>query len=1064
MPKVFIERMKAFQAAWLCALLLAGAVLGQAAGDLTDGAGRAVPPVPEPLFPYNGAPYVPAMPTLACKQVVDPDGDVVTYEFCLDDQNDFSSPLFTASPGSANDTSFTIGTDWAGSLSSNTTYYWRARARDVSGPSAWSSGWSFRVDSATFTFDDVVAGVSNGTEQKYWNYTDVVWRSFAHANGVFAENGLKVWLSVSEIYRYYGEDWPEAQSWEGHSRDLLVLFDEGSGFGGYLSAGWYIIGQSFIMGPNGIASEAGMDALMHELGHYRGVRDLYLYNVAPGDNGVVPGMGHRYTDKNPPDLMDYPYGVHAMQNYTRALINQTGNSTRADTDFDIWHGAFCPELNYILVKDKMGAPIPRADVKIYTSAPYQNLTGGFTFGSSLDAIPEKSGTTGADGAFLFGEKSGGKLDFSFDLCFVSASFNDTTEYAFLESVETGGLFWGYKEAPLLLNGSIFDVFYSDGAPPGSPQGFDGVAGNGYAVLTWDPPASDGRYPVTGYRIFRGNESGNETLYASLGNVTSFKDTALAPFQRYYYRASAVNVAGEGPKGARINAISTTSKPGPPRNLQALAGDGRALLTWEAPSSDGGSPVTGYRICRGMAGEDRTFLAQIGNLTTYEDTGLTNGAIYRYTVAAQNIAGLGGDSFEAMAVPAALPGPPRDLRATAGDGQITLNWTEPLSDGGLAITIYLVYRGISPGATSLLKEIEDIGTHAFVDRGLTNGITYYYSITARTGAGEGASSEEIDATPFTRPGEPRDPRATDGDGRARLSWKAPEQDGGAAILKYRIYRGEETGEATFLRDLKEGLEFHDTGLTNGKIYYYRVSAFNKAGEGPLSDEARAAPAAVPSAPRDLKADAGDGRVKLTWKAPDSDGGAAISNYSIYRGNMAGAETFLLETGNELSFTDIGLTNGRPYYYVVKARNRMGESPFSAEAAALPVAPVPVKYRLGGHVYAQGTDRPIPGAVLSLPGGNSTAADSGGGYFILLEEGNYTITVSAAGYSPSSFNITMARADIVKDLYLSKVAADGGREPPNAPAYQLWPVALLVVVITLVAVVLVIGLRRRGKAAG
>lgn len=114
--------------------------------------------------------------------------------------------------------------------------------------------------------------------------------------------------------------------------------------------------------------------------------------------------------------------------------------------------------------------------------------------------------------------------------------------------------------------------------------------------------------------------------------------------------------------------------------------------------------------------------------------------------------------------------------------------------------------------------------------------------------------------------------------------------------------------------------------------------------------------------------------------------------------------------------------------------------------------------------QGTGQPIPGAILSLAGGNSTIANQDGAYSFLLEGGNYSITASAAGYAPSTVNITLARADLTKDIYLSKAAAGGGRGPPKAPANWLWPAAPLVVVIALAAVALVIGLRRRGRAAG
>src|SRR5207253_2636891 len=82
-----------------------------------------------------------------------------------------------------------------------------------------------------------------------------------------------------------------------------------------------------------------------------------------------------------------------------------------------------------------------------------------------------------------------------------------------------------------------------------------------------------------------------------------------------------------------------------------------------------------------------------------------------------------------------------------------------------------------------------------------------------------------------------------------------------------------------------LSYTDSPLTNGKTYYYKVTAVNEVGEGPPSNEASATPVSgqtVPSPPRSLSAAAGDARVTLGWLAPSSDGGSPITNYTIYRG--------------------------------------------------------------------------------------------------------------------------------------------------------------------------------------
>ena len=110
---------------------------------------------------------------------------------------------------------------------------------------------------------------------------------------------------------------------------------------------------------------------------------------------------------------------------------------------------------------------------------------------------------------------------------------------------------------------------------------------------------------------------------------------------------------------------------------------------------------------------------------------------------------------------------------------------------------------------------------------------------------------IDGTPLDDgpPAAPSSLSALAGDGAVSLSWSAPSFDGGSPITSYRIYRGESPGGETFLTSLGTVTSFQDSGLTNGTTYYYRVSAENALGEGPLSTEASATPqaAVTPSEP-------------------------------------------------------------------------------------------------------------------------------------------------------------------------------------------------------------------------
>jgi Fibronectin type III domain len=95
-----------------------------------------------------------------------------------------------------------------------------------------------------------------------------------------------------------------------------------------------------------------------------------------------------------------------------------------------------------------------------------------------------------------------------------------------------------------------------------------------------------------------------------------------------------------------------------------------------------------------------------------------------------------------------PGAPTGLNAIAGDGQVALSWTAPSFDGGSSISNYVVYRGTAPNPTSALTTVPSTPT-GYVDQSAVNGTTYYYKVAAvNSGSGEGAKSNEANATPIT----------------------------------------------------------------------------------------------------------------------------------------------------------------------------------------------------------------------------------------------------------------------------------------------------------------------------
>ncbi len=380
-------------------------------------------------------------------------------------------------------------------------------------------------------------------------------------------------------------------------------------------------------------------------------------------------------------------------------------------------------------------------------------------------------------------------------------------------------------------------------------------------------------------------------------------------------------------------------PDAPRNLVAPPGAGRVTLAWRAPLTDGGSPITNYTIYRGTASGGESLLVEVANVLTFDDTAVTAGTTYFYEVAAVTAIGEGPRSNEVSATPPTSASAPQNLAAVAGNAQVVLTWDAPASDGGSAITGYDVYRGTTSGGETLLAGLGVVLT--YTDTAVTNGVTYYYEVSAVNGVGAGPKSNEVSATPATVPSAPQNLAAAAGDGQVALTWQAPSSDGGTAVTGYRLYRGSFAGTETLLATLGVALSYTDMGLTNGHAYYYQVSATNAVGEGSRSNEVSATPvssATVPSAPQSLVATAGNAQVVLTWQAPVSDGGAAITGFKIYRGTSSGSEAVLTTVGSVLTYTDSTVTNGVTYYYQVSAVNREGEGSKSYEAHATPAAPV------------------------------------------------------------------------------------------------------------------------------
>lgn len=537
------------------------------------------------------------------------------------------------------------------------------------------------------------------------------------------------------------------------------------------------------------------------------------------------------------------------------------------------------------------------------------------------------------------------------------AFDDRATNDWNEIYSISGNYWSDYTGPDLYSGPLQNLMGSDGigdvanpidgnsidfyplinpwdytgSIPTEPQNLLASAGNTFVNLTWNPPANDGGYPVYAYRIYRNTTSGTEVFYFESGSDLFFNDTTVVAGVTYFYMITAVTIIGEGPFSNEAS-DKPYSEPSEPLGLLLVAsGNSFVNLTWSPPATDGGFPITNYTIYRGETPGFPTYIIEIGNLTSFNDTTAINGITYYYNITAKNSVGEGPKSSEVSATPVSIPGPPLNLITQEGDSFVNVTWNPPLDDGGSPITNYYIYRGDVPW----VYQIVPAGQLWFNDSSLTNGVTYTYNITAVNAIGEGPNSTEVSATPMTVPSVPQSLQGIVGDTLVNLTWLSPANDGGSPITGYRIYKGTQPGNLTLLNETGNILFYEDTNVTNGNTYYYVVRAINIVGEGSPSLEIPATPATVPGAPTGLAANTGDSFVELSWNAPSSDGGSSIIEYVIYISTTSGSGFIVIANSNSLNFNDTGVSNGVEYFYVVTARNVIGEGPISNEASDTPL---------------------------------------------------------------------------------------------------------------------------------
>ena len=266
--------------------------------------------------------------------------------------------------------------------------------------------------------------------------------------------------------------------------------------------------------------------------------------------------------------------------------------------------------------------------------------------------------------------------------------------------------------------------------PVAPSEFYTWTTNAKIGLVWH--ASVG---AEAYHVWRSRTYGAPGVLIATTTTPSYTDLSVANGTTYFYEVTASGAAGTSAHSAQLGL--TAGVPLPPATIGANAESGAVALTW-APSTG----ATSYRVRRSTSlGAAGTVIAAPTS-GSYTDKAVVDGTTYYYQVAAVGAGGASGYCKSVNAkphAPSAIPVVPTGVKATAGNGVVTLSWSA--SSG---TTVYDVLRSTTAGTPGAL--IAQPSSTSYTDSAVINGTTYYYELAAAGAGGTSANSAQVSAKP------------------------------------------------------------------------------------------------------------------------------------------------------------------------------------------------------------------------------------------------------------------------------------------------------------------------------
>lgn len=239
-------------------------------------------------------------------------------------------------------------------------------------------------------------------------------------------------------------------------------------------------------------------------------------------------------------------------------------------------------------------------------------------------------------------------------------------------------------------GTTSEIILTASSVPSPPQQVTLIRGDGAITVRWQPPASNGGSPITGYEA---TASSGDSCTAT-GAQTECIISGLQNGSPYTVTVVASNTVGESNPSDIAGPVTPAGRPSPPSSVSGVAGDKSVTVTWAAPVDDGGSAITGYTVS-----SSGTTVCQTTS-TTCRVANLLNGTSYTFRVLATNRVANSELSVASISVtPAGLPGKVTNVRGTLSGRTIRLTWSPPTDTGGAPVSQYRYRLGTGAWLTT-----------------------------------------------------------------------------------------------------------------------------------------------------------------------------------------------------------------------------------------------------------------------------------------------------------------------------------------------------------------------------